>query len=147
MLLRGAFSLNFYRDFMGLPATKNRPLPVGMAGFVERCIFLYLYGENSPIKSKSPRHRCVVVPSYGALLPLAGLPITVRKDHVIQIARDELIQHRTYHTPFSFPIFYIIVYASRRGFARRKLYGFHNYFSHLLSILHSAYCVLRKDSL
>ena len=29
---------------MGLPATKNRPLPVGMAGFVERCIFLYLYG-------------------------------------------------------------------------------------------------------
>ena len=44
MLLRGAFSLNFYRDFMGLPATKNRPLPVGMAGFVERCIFLYLYG-------------------------------------------------------------------------------------------------------
>ena len=70
---------------MGLPATKNRPLPVGMAGFVERCIFLYLYGENSPIKSKSPRHRCVVVPSYGGSLPVAGLPIAIREDHIGQI--------------------------------------------------------------
>ena len=34
MLLRGAFSLNFYRDFMAAAAAKNRPLPAGMAGFV-----------------------------------------------------------------------------------------------------------------
>ena len=73
------------------------------------CRVLYLSGENFPIKSKSPRHRCVVVPSYGALLPLAGLPITVRKDHVIQIARDELVQHRTYHAPFLFLIYTCII--------------------------------------
>ena len=109
MLLRGAFSLNFYRDFMGLPATKNRPLPVGMAGFVERCIFLYLYGENSPIKSKSPRHRCVVVPSYGGSLPVAGLPIAIREDHIVQITRDELVQHRTYHAPFLFAFYTCII--------------------------------------
>ena len=73
------------------------------------CIFV---GENAPIKSKSPRHRCVVVPSYGGSLPLAGLPITVRKDHVVQIARDEVVQHRIYHTPF-------------------LLYGFYQYYMRL----------------
>ena len=48
MLLRGAVCPNFYRDFMAAAAAKNRPLPAGMAGFVEPCILM----EKSPDKKQ-----------------------------------------------------------------------------------------------
>ena len=142
MLLRGGFLQPLY----GFGAEKEKP--AAFPGETGRFLsVLVSFRGNFPHKKQIATAPVCRGSFVWICLSIAGLPITVCEDHVIQIARDELIQHRTYHTPFSFPIFYIIVYASRRGFARRKLYGFHNYFSHLLSILHSAYCVLGKDSL
>ena len=74
-----------------------------MAGF-------YLFvGKNPP--EKANRHGTDVswfLRKWG-ILPLAGLPIAIREDHIVQITRDELVQHRNYHTPFLFVLYTCII--------------------------------------
>ena len=82
---------------MGTPAAKNRLCQRARPVFVEHCIFM----EKSPYKKQiatAPMCRGSFV--SGGSLPIAGLPIAIRKDHIVQITRDELVQHRTYHAPF-----------------------------------------------
>ena len=47
----------------------------------------YIYRAKVPIKSKTPRFRRGGIFRCGAL-PLALVPVTVREDHVVQVAPD-----------------------------------------------------------
>ena len=79
--------------------------------------FLSICGEKS--LKKANRHGTDVswfLRKWGSL-PLAGLPIAIREDHVVQITRDELVQHRTYHAPFLF-VFYICIICFRVLFCK-----------------------------
>jgi hypothetical protein len=46
--------------------------------------------RKSPGKSKTPRFRVV---SIGDSLPLAHFPVTVGKDHIVQVAPDPSCRH------------------------------------------------------
>ena len=56
-------------------------------------------------------------------LPLAGLPVAVGEDHVVQITIDSIVHHLSYRPP-SFSVLYGIVYAASRQNATAEIIHF-----------------------
>ena len=108
-------------------------------------VFIYLWGK---IPKKANRHGTDVswFLRKWEILPFAGLPIAIREDHIVQITRDELVQHRIYHTPF-LSYFPPLLYASSLRFASSKLYIFHNFCFLFFDKLHSPSCAFGGDTL
>ena len=71
----------------------------------------------------------------GSVLPLAGLPIAVGEDHIVQIALDPLVGHCAITLLSS--LFTVIVYPARPGFARVRIYIFHKNRSSFFAIMHN----------
>ena len=72
------------------------------ASLLGLCLVLVLTGRKQ--KNKKPLSAALYkkIPTLrawcshsGSDLPLAGLPIAVRKDHVVQVAQDPIVQHNT----------------------------------------------------
>ena len=128
---------------MAPPAAKNRPLPAGMAGFVEPCIFM----EKSPDKKQiatAPMCRGSFVSGcpYRSLgCQSQSAKIMSSKSPVMNLFSIVLI------TLLSYLDFTLVLYASPSLFASFNLDVFHNFVSSIFSTLHSPYCVLKCDTL
>ena len=143
MLLRGAVCPNFYRDFMAAAAAKNRPLPAGMAGFVEPCILM----EKSPDKKQiatAPMCRG----SFVSGCPYRSLGCQSQSAKIMSSRSPVMNLFSIVHiTLLSYSYFTFVLYASAFRFASFKLDVFHNFIARIFSILHSPYCVLKCDTL
>ena len=132
----------------GLP-TKTGLFPAGKRPAFQSCLsnIVSFRGKFPHKKQIATAPVCRGSFVSGGSLPIAGLPIAIREDHIVQITRDELVQHRTYHAPFLLLNFLSVLYASSFPFASFKLDVFHNFIMVLFGSLHSAYCVFGRDTL
>ena len=128
---------------MALPAVKNRPLPAGMAGFVEPCIFM----EKSPDKKQiatapmcrgsfvsGDRYRSLGCQSQSAKIMSSRSPVM----NLFSIVHITLL---------SYLDFTFVLYASLSFFASFNLDVFHNFVVLVFGKLHSASCVFPRDTL
>ena len=143
MLLRGAVCPNFYRDFMAAAAAKNRPLPAGMAGFVEPCILM----EKSPDKKQiatAPMCRG----SFVSGCPYRSLGCQSQSAKIMSSRSPVMNLFSIVHiTLLSYSYFTPVLYASLPLFASFNLDVFHNYVAFVFGNLHSASCVFPRDTL
>ena len=70
----------------------------------------------------------------GSVLPLAGLPIAVGEDHIVQIALDPLVGHCAITLLSS--LFYDTVYPGSEKNTRTKFYIYTKYLQANFAILH-----------
>lgn len=84
--------------------------------------------RKNPRKKQNPTHMAWC--SHRWSLPLADLPVTIGKDHVVQVAPDPRCRHSAI-TLLSF-IFTPLLYAVSTCFARRKLDVLYKYCAKLL---------------
>ncbi len=122
---------------MALPAAKNRPLPAGMAGFVEPCIFM----EKTPDKKQiatapmcrgsfvsGDHYRSLGCQSQSAKIMSSRSPVM----NLFSIVHITLL---------SYLDFTLVLYALSSLFASFNLDVFHNFMSLVFVNLHSASCV------
>ena len=143
MLLRGAVCPNFYRDFMAAAAAKNRPLPAGMAGFVEPCILM----EKSPDKKQiatAPMCRGSFV-SGGSYRSLGCQSQSAK----IMSSRSPVMNlfSIVHITLLSYSHFTLVLYAFGFYFASFNLDIFHSFLLFVFSMLHSTSCTFERDTL
>ena len=143
MLLRGAVCPNFYRDFMAAAAAKNRPLPAGMAGFVEPCILM----EKSPDKKQiatAPMCRG----SFVSGCPYRSLGCQSQSAKIMSSRSPVMNLFSIVHiTLLSYSYFTPVLYASLPLFASFNLDVFHNFARHVFDSLHNASCVFLQGTL
>ena len=72
--------------------------------------FCIIKAKKAHKKQISTAHLCRGSLICVGRLSLAGLPITVGENHVVQITVDSIVHHTRYHAPF-FSFLYGIVYA------------------------------------
>lgn len=121
---------------MALPAAKNRPLPTGMAGFVEPCIFM----EKTPDKKQiatapmcrgsfvsGDRYRSLGCQSQSAKIMSSRSPVM----NLFSIVHITLL---------SYLDFTLVLYAFSSLFASFNLDVFHNFMSLVFVNLHSPSC-------
>ena len=122
---------------MALPAAKNRPLPTGMAGFVEPCIFM----EKTPDKKQiatapmcrgsfvsGDRYRSLGCQSQSAKIMSSRSPVM----NLFSIVHITLL---------SYLDFTLVLYAFSSLFASFNLDVFHNFIPLVFVNLYSASCV------
>ena len=143
MLLRGAVCPNFYRDFMAAAAAKNRPLPAGMAGFVEPCILM----EKSPDKKQiatAPMCRG----SFVSGCPYRSLGCQSQSAKIMSSRSPVMNLFSIVHiTLLSYSHFTLVLYAFGFYFASFNLDIFHSFLLFVFSMLHSTYCTFERDTL
>ena len=128
---------------MALPAAKNRPLPTGMAGFVEPCIFM----EKTPDKKQiatapmcrgsfvsGDRYRSLGCQSQSAKIMSSRSPVM----NLFSIVTITLL---------SYSYFTLVLYASGFYFASFNLDIFHSFLLFIFSMLHSTSCTFERDTL
>lgn len=127
----------FLQGLYGRCGRENRPLPAGMAGFVEPCILM----EKSPDKKQiatAPMCRG----SFVSGCPYRSLGCQSQSAKIMSSRSPVMNLFSIVHiTLLSYSYFTPVLYASPSLFASFNLDVFHNFIASVFGNLHSASCV------